>query len=367
MKTEISPLRIVVKALCLFVIVNILYVLLDPPVTGISAYNTIFPGRVRLPFGDRDDPYATMVDDVNVMFASHVIAMPKSPKEYRVALLGDSSVWGENLTAQESLSEQWNRSDVQCGDRTIKVYNLGYPHPSVIKDLIILDKTVEYDPDLIIWFVTLNTLIPRRLSPFLAANRERAIRVLDTHNIPFRHEEALLENEPTFYQKTLLGEKSDLARMIKLQTLGTIWAATQADMSAPSGSTNTISSDVEDDVRYRGMEPRPDLKIKMLFNALAAGHDIAGSIPILLINEPMFIASGANNTVRYNDGYPRWAYDQYREAVAAEAQSAQWNYLDLWDTIPPQYFPHSPLHLSAEGERLLVEQVNPTLQTIACH
>jgi len=357
MKTEISPLRIVV---------NIIYALLDPSVTGISAYTTIFPGRVRLPFGDREDPYAVMVDDVDVMFGSHVISMPKMSNEFRVVLLGDSSIWGENLTPQESLSEQWNRSNIQCADRTIRVYNLGYPHPSVIKDLIILDKTLGYDPDLIVWFIALNTLIPRRLSPFLAANRERALRVLDTHNIPFRHEEALLENEPTFYKETLIGERSDLARLIKLQALGTIWTATEADMSAPSDSVNAISPNVEDDLRYRGMEPRPDLKVRMLFNALAAGHDIANSIPILIINEPMFIASGLNSTVRYNDGYPRWAYDQYREAVAVEAQSADWNYLDLWNAIPPQYFPHSPLHLSAEGERLLVEQVNPTLKAIAC-
>lgn len=366
MKTEIHPLRIVVKALCLFVVINIVYALVDPPVYEISAYNTVFPGRVRMPFGDDGGPYAVMVDDVDVMFASHAISASKAPKEYRVALIGDSSIWGENLIAQESLSEQWNKSNIQCGDRAVKVYNLGYPHPSVIKDLIILDKAMQYDPDLIIWFVTLNTLIPRRLSPFLVANFERTTGVLDAYNIPFRQEEKLLATKPSFFDKTLIGERSHLARLIKLQALGMIWTATDADMSAPIEGDSTISPDVADNMRYKGINPSSNLKEKMLFNALAAGHDIAGSIPILIVNEPMFIASGANSAVRYNDGYPRWAYDQYLEAIAAESQNAQWNYLDLWDSIPPEYFPDSPLHLSVEGESLLIEQINPTLQAIAC-
>jgi len=365
MKTEIHPLRILVKAFCLFAAVNIIYALVNPPVYEITAYNAIFPGRVRMPFGDGADPHVVMVDDVDVMFASHAVSARKAPGEYRVVLIGDSSVWGENLTAQESLSAQWNAADVRCGERGIKVYNLGYPHPSVIKDLIILDKAMEYDPDLVVWFVTLNTLMPRRLSPFLAANHERALRVLDKYNIPFEQEEALLTNESTFYQRTLLGQRSHLARLIKLQALGVVWVATGTDMSAPTENT-AISPDVEDDTRYRGMKPSPDLKELILFNALAAGHDIAGSAPILIVNEPMFVASGANKDVRYNEGYSRWAYDQYRQAIAAEAQNAQWNYLDLWNSIPPEYFSDTPLHLSAPGERLLIEQITPTLRSIAC-
>ena len=153
---------------------------------------------------------------------------------------------------------------------------------------------------------------------------------------------------------------------MKLQALGAVWASTGADAGPPLTIGNTISPNVENDVRYRGMKPGVNLKEMMLFNALAAGHDIAGSIPVLIVNEPMYIAKGENRSVRYNDGYPRWAYNQYRKAVAAEARSSHWNYLDLWKSIPPKYFPHTPLHLSAEGERLLVERINPALKSIAC-
>src|SRR5512147_706029 len=143
MKADINPLRLVVKAVCLFVIINIFYALLNPQVSEVSAYNILFPGRTRLPF---DSPFSVMIERVDAMLPSHLISAPKAQDEYRVVLLGDSSIWGENLHADEIISEQWNRLNMRCGDKTIRVYDLGYPHPSVIKDLIILEKAVEYEP-----------------------------------------------------------------------------------------------------------------------------------------------------------------------------------------------------------------------------
>ena len=103
MKTEVHPLRLVIKALLLFVAVNIVYALVGPPVHELSAYNFLFPGRVRLPFGDFADPYVVMIDDVDAMFASHAISRKKDVTEYRVVLIGDSSVWGEGIPAGESI------------------------------------------------------------------------------------------------------------------------------------------------------------------------------------------------------------------------------------------------------------------------
>jgi hypothetical protein len=365
MKSEIHPGRVLGKALALFLLVNLLYALIEPQGARVSGYNVFFPGRTRLPFGISGDPYTVTVDDVDTMFRSHRIAVPKVPAEFRVTLIGDSSVWGEDLGAHEILSEQWNDMNLRCGDRRIKVYNLGYPHPSVVKDLVILDKTLEYDPDLIIWFVTLNTLISQRLNPFLAANDRRAARILDTYDISFKQSSRLAGGESGFFEKTLIAQRSNLARRIKLEMLGLVWTATGAD-------TNTRTEDdppnyeVGNDPRYRGLETGEDVTKLLLLSALSAGQDLAGPLPVLVVNEPMFIAPGAESTVRYNAGYPRWAYDQYREAMAAQAQDADWTYLDLWNAVPPPYFSDAGLHLGPEGERLLIEQINPVLQSIAC-
>ncbi|MBV6452045.1 MAG: hypothetical protein MHPDNHAH_02795 [Anaerolineales bacterium] len=368
MRSNVQPLRLAVKALLLFALVNVAYALAQPPIAQLSLYNLVFPGRVRMPFGDGSDPYIVMIDNVDAMLASHAVAKPKRDDEFRVILIGDSSVWGELLPPQESISEQWNALNNQCNGKIVKFYNLGYPHPSVIKDLIILEKSVGYDPDLVVWFMTLNSLIPRRVSAFMEANREDALRMMDRYGLAFPERDTLTQMEPSLYERTIVGQRSYLNRWLKLQMQGFLWSAdrTDVDIRYLPETVEGNSPNVEDHILYRQMEPTTDLRSMMLFSALTAGQEIAGSVPILLVNEPMFIASGENSDLRYNRGYPRWAYDLYREAMQEESQSAQWNYLDLWNKIPPEYFSDTSLHLSAEGERLLIEQVDPLVRSMLC-
>ena len=365
MMNDIRPSRVLLKALGLFVLLNFLYVLIAPQRASVSGYNHLFPGRTRLPFGVAGDPYSVTVDDVDSMFSSHLIAVPKAQNEYRVILIGDSSVWGEGLGAYQVISEQWNQMGVECGDRRIRTYNLGYPHPSVVKDLVILDKALEYEPDLVIWFVTLNTLISQRVNPFLVANRERTVDVLNSYELSFRPGRKLADSQPNFFQKTLIGQRSNLARGIKLQLLGLIWTATGADSNA-FARNDPPDFAFDDDRRYRGMEPPQDISSQLLFSALSAGQDMAGATPVLIVNEPVYIAPGADRMVRYNAVYPRWAYDQYREAMSGQARRARWEYLDLWDAIPPQYFLDASLHLGAEGQGFLIEKITPALLSMAC-
>ncbi len=97
MNTQFNPLQVLMKALCLFVIINILYALIDPQISKVSGYNVVFPGRTRLPFGVSGDPYTITVDNVDAVFASHTISASKTSNEFRVVLIGDSSVWGKIL------------------------------------------------------------------------------------------------------------------------------------------------------------------------------------------------------------------------------------------------------------------------------
>ncbi len=366
MNSEIQPLRLLIKALTLFVIINIVFAVVDPPFQRISAYNAIFPGRVRLPFGGVTSRYNLIVDDLDIMVASHEISVEKSSNEFRVVIIGDSSVWGESTPAQKSISVQWNQLGLTCKDKKLKFYNLAYPHPSVVKDLIILDKAMEYEPDMIVWFVTLNTLTPRRLSPFMRANSDRAAKVMNAYDIPYNSRDLRTSSEEGLYDKTLVSRRSEVARMIKLQALGFIWTFIGADGMIPSGRPLVLSNDVTRETKYKGMETKVELEPKMMFNALVAGHSIAGPLPVLVVNEPMFIATGTHSNVRYNNGYPRWAYDIYRQAMTLKAQENQWHYLDMWDAIPNQYFSDAVLHISPEGEELLIQKINPTVQEIAC-
>jgi hypothetical protein len=361
---EVHPLRLLVKALVLFFIVNVIYALVDPPIT-VSAYNSVFPGRVRLPFGDYFDPHIVQVDNVDVMFASHEIARRKQENEIRVVLIGDSAIWGESIPVHLSMSRVWNDLGAECNGKRAVFYNLGYPHPSVIKDLVMIEKAQEFEPDLYVWFITMNTVMPRRVNPFLKANVERTTRILEAYNLSVQGSVELEDSMPTFFDKTLVGRRSLLARWIRLQALGIIWTVTGVDFSKTEEQTPSISYDVSSDLIYLGMGPSSNLSKKILFDALQAGHDLAGSVPILLVNSPVFVAKGLNSDLRYNDAYPRWAYDQFREATALQADKTGWNYLDMWDAVPGENFLNA-LHFSAEGEKILANEITPTLFEFLC-
>lgn len=365
MNSTTRPLILVLKALCLFLLINLLYGWINPPIANMSVYNTIFAGLKRMPFGG--DRFSVSMDNVNAMFAAHEISAPKQTNEIRVALVGDSSIWGEGLLLQDTLAEQWNLAGLQCNGKRIKVYNLGYPHPSVVKDLVFIDQLKMRQPDAIIWFVTLNTLLRQTgLNPFVTENREETLRILNQYQLEPSFKKPLSEMDTSFYDKTLMGQRSFLARWTKLQFMSLIWTATGMDAAATPNDTGQMSNDVDDDLHYRGMTPDSDFQNALLLEALSAGKALAGQTPILLVNEPIFVAQGAYSDIRYNDFYPRWAYDRYRENVALQAQNVSLPYLDLWNTIPPEYFTDTPLHFNKVGEHLLMQQLTPALQAMVC-
>lgn len=359
------PFVVLFKALILFVLINVLYGLTKPPFENMSAYNAIFPGLKRMPFGDELYLYSLSIDNVDAMFAAHEISAEKRPDEFRVALVGDSSIWGEGVTVDETLAGQWNQAGLQCGERKLRFYNLGYPHPSIVKDLIFFDELKERQPDAIIWFVTLNTMMNQyRLHPFLRENRERALEILERYDIQHSARRLLAQQEDGFFQHTLWGQREFLARWLKLQALGFVWSATSNDTIAPPHIPKELPHDVTKDPTYRGLEPGSDLRSRLLLETLDAGFDLASQTPILLVNEPIFVARGYNSEIRYNDTYPRWAYDQYRELLAAQVSSRA--YLDLWDAVPPEHFVDTAMHVNAQGEELLARQITPVLLAMLC-
>ncbi len=84
--------KIAVKALVVFTLINLIFVFFYPlPALGkISAYNLVFPGRKRLPYGDNPSKsYNLSLFNLDAMFASHKISDSQKPDdEFRVILIG---------------------------------------------------------------------------------------------------------------------------------------------------------------------------------------------------------------------------------------------------------------------------------------
>src|SRR5262245_43395305 len=142
---SIHPFRLLIKALILFGVFNFVYAVVDPPIGNLSIYNWLVKGRTRFPFARTTASQEVahniqIYENLDAMFRSTVVADKAESAEYRVFFLGDSSLWGFELAPQNTLTEQINRLGLQsCDGRPIRAYNLGYPLPSGLRDVILLD------------------------------------------------------------------------------------------------------------------------------------------------------------------------------------------------------------------------------------
>ena len=357
--------NVLAKTLVLLLAANLLFALVNPmPSLGkLTLYNWLFPGRERLPFGeDPGEAYNLSLLSLDAMFASHEVSRPKAPDEFSVLVVGDSSAWGILLKPDQTMAGLINASGYRTPDgRQVRAYNLGYPTLSLTKDLLILDWARRYQPDMIIWPVTLEAF-PRDQqlsSPIIQHNPQEVRRLIQTYRLNLNiHDPALVD--PSFWQRTLFGQSRNLANILRLQVYGALWAATGIDQYYPQ-TYELRANDLPADQTFDGLNPPHLAKDALAFDVLEAGMSIYKDIPVLLVNEPMFISNGSNSNIRYNFYYPRWAYDDYRQLLSAEAQQNKWQYLDLWNAIPTAEFTNSAIHLDTAGSAQLAEKIGQAI------
>ena len=357
--------NVALKGIALFVVFNLICAVWPPTGLGqLSLYNRLFPGRLRFPFGeDSAHSYNLSLFDLDAMFASHVISGASKPAdEFRVITIGDSSIWGTLLRPEETLAGQLNAAHLSVCDRAVRVYNLGYPTISLTKDLLILDAALRYQPDLIIWGVTLEAFpLDKQFSTPLVANNASRV-----ESLGLRTDDPALVH-PGFWDRTIVGQRRPLADLLRLQLYGVMWGATGIDQTYPTDYP-PAQTDLTLDDKFHGMSP-PTLhenKLAFDFDIFDVGLRMAGKIPMLVVNEPMLISTGKNSDVRYNFFYPRWAYDQYRQRMSEHAASGHWTYLDVWNLVPPDEFTNSAIHLTPKGEAMLTARVWQTISQQSC-
>jgi hypothetical protein len=346
--------RVLFKSLVLFLIINLMFGLVDPiPFLGqLSVYNHLFPGRQRLPYGDNPSrAYNLSLFQLDAMFASHLLAAgPKPDDEFRVILIGDSSTWGYLLHPDQTISAHLNGAALETPDgRTVRVYNLGYPVMSLMKDLLILSLAGQYQPDLVVWPLTLESLPydKQLFAPLLQHNPQPVRSLIQNYQLNLNSNDPGFVT-PGFWDRTLLGQRRTLADLLRLQLYGVLWAATGIDQDIPENYTPRME-DLPADLSFHHLQPPHLEQDDLAFEILQAGIQSAGQVPVIIINEPIFISQGENSDIRYNFYYPRWAYDDYRKLLAERSVQEGWHYLDLWNVIDGDEFTNSAVHLSPAG------------------
>ena len=118
----------------------------------------------------------------------------------------------------------------------MRVYNLGYPTMSLVKDLMLLDYAMRYEPDLVVGMVT---LIVRPGGPARVLDRaeQRAAHRPDRALRPDLDPDDPRLVDPSTWDKTLFGRRRALADLLRLQLYGVPWAVTGIDQEYPDDYT----------------------------------------------------------------------------------------------------------------------------------
>lgn len=368
--------RVVVKAAVLFGVVNLIYGLTNPLHTfqKISVYNTLIEGRPRLPYSENpSESYNVTILRREGMFAAHELSgTKKADDEYRVFILGDSSVWGWLLDDDETYSACLNRANLQTVDgKNIRFYNLGYPILDVTKDLLILEYGLKYAPDMVVWPVTMASLYPHEqlMHDIVRAHPEETRALIEKYTLALNANE--LPEESDFLDRTLVGERKPLADWLRFQFYGLGWAATDIDFRNPEFYHPVQVNLNEGSEMITGMK---DGRTKQewqhedfSFDVMEAGIEMVENAggEVFVFNQPMFVSNGVNSENRYNFYYPRWAYDSYHSLIAQVAADENWYYVDFWDAIPNEAYTDSSFHANPQATCDFALKIGAEVQNIA--
>ena len=343
------------KGAILFFAAEFIFYAIHPDLSWLNVYISPTLKRQRFPISTHAPEDAALdMDNLDTMFVSHVVSEPKAPNEYRVLVLGDSAVWGINLTPVQTLPGQMDALGLKCGNKNVYVYNLSFPVSSATKDLMILDKSMSYHPDEIIWLLTWYTLIPKSRTdhPLIGYNPDEYYNLAHRfHFLPNNYISPSLFTQITYQNRTLF-------RVLRYQLYSLITIATGLDQIP--GPPDELPTQLSSDPTFEHMKPPKLYAWDVSLDQVKDFYQIAGNIRVILVNEPMKVLTDVpNSDVYYNVYYPRWVYDQYRQYMNNTAVKNHWDYLDLWNVFPPSYYTDTPLHLNPQGEAELAKMIAP--------
>lgn len=359
MRASVRPGGVLVKGILLFLVIELGLPWLPPRIATANAYVALQMLRQRFPVSTRAPLDGALdVGNLPAMFASHAVSRPKASNEFRVMVFGDSAVWSLELAPQQTMTAQLDGLGLTCNGRKVRVYDLSFPKSSATKDLMILDQALNYQPDMLIWLVTWYTLMPKaRLDHFIITQNPGDFYTLG------RQFDLLPSGyvAPTFLDQ-LYDANRAIFRIARYQLYPLIELSTGVEnLPAPPIK---IPGNLSPDPTFEGLQPPTLRNGDVSLDQVRDFYKLAGNIPVLLVNQPILVERGVpNSDISYNNYYPRWVYDQYRQYLGQAAVQNGWHYLDLWNSFPGSYFGDTALHLRPKGQRVLANLIARTIES----
>jgi hypothetical protein len=361
-------IRIVVKAVLMLVVFDAVQAALDLDrrLESLSLYRHFVPPLARLD-SMRDYPTPVMWR-LDPLLDAHRIGRAKRPDEFRVAVLGDSGTFGMFVPERKTVPGQMTRVGGSFRGRKLVAYNLSYQTPNTLKDLLVEKHALRRKLDAIVWFVTLFDLA--RDAPPAEFRREihLVIRV-NADDLPELERKYGIDTWETREIEALRGpfDRSVLGDGGRYRDFAILLGRAFFDRLAGDDPTESVRAPRP----WVGSRPLPATPLffdrgpndppmpNARWKNLEAGARMAkeARVPLLLVNDPLFLASGPNSEHEYNSYYGREIYDRYRRDLAAYCRRRGIDLLDLWNLLPPREFDDMPQHYTPAGSRRIAEAV----------
>ncbi|WP_147452706.1 hypothetical protein, partial [Corallococcus praedator] len=125
-------------------VTSVIYALAQPMqfLGKVSVYGSLVPYRARFGFVEGDQPGVSALN-LDEMFAAHEINAPPDPRDFRVGIFGASPTWGYGVQWDQTMAACLNgRATTMPDGRRIRAFNLGYPLPSSLRDLLLMQRAL---------------------------------------------------------------------------------------------------------------------------------------------------------------------------------------------------------------------------------
>lgn len=364
LRTRRDVASLLLRTAVLFIVANVVFAAVDPmpQVSRLSLYNGVFPGRDRLPFLGVEGVFSPTTYDIDAMFASHRIAVPPTSDEFRVVLIGDSTVRGAGLSSAETYAGRLDAARLRAPDgRRMRFYSLGIVRSNVLRDALVIENARRFKPDLILWFVCMQTLNGKNLfgHELVRTNQPAVQRFADRHAV---HIDGLSVQQETWLDRTIIGRRNRLKQIIDLQISGVMWTISGLETSMNFATLAPPAVRPDPLLRWAGYAPPTLPEDALRFDLMAAVLNDAGATPVIIVNEPIRLFDEAGSALRYNSSYPRWAYDEYRRRLTRFVADSATPLVDIWNLVPAEELIDNlhpwPTGTQRVGDRLAQELID---------
>lgn len=305
---------------------------------------------------------------LEIMMRQHELCWraPSAPAEQRVLLFGSSAVYGFPLPVEETVGWYLNE-EIAAAHRPAHVFNLAFVTPNQVRDALLIHEALAYDPDVIVYPLTLAEF--RHIAPmwFPTSTRffdmnDAALRRLAA-DPPAGLEEPVQRYATANVKNAGRRHVTDQLRDAGLYTrrlAGAAAAAFTARINSPrprhQPKAGKQQKEYDCSETERSMMSYANWKD---WNVLAYLEDLQRrrGIRVLVVHWPISHEPvGKCYSVRYTDA----AVNDFADWIAAQAAQRQLAYLDLRTFIPNETFIDS-LHIKPEGHRMIATRIADVL------